>query len=676
MHLEDYGLTVPRKSLATTAAEAVEQAEQLGWPVVLKIASPDIIHKTDVGGVALNLTSAAHVRTAFLEMIAMVEQHAPAARIDGATVEEWCPEGVEIMIGLIRDDQFGPCIMLGLGGVWAEILSDVSFRVLPITPWDARQMLSELRGAPLLAGYRGQPPVSQELIVDLLMKAQRLALDLGERLDAVDLNPIRVWSDRHMVLDAKVLLNDESRPISTTQPNTAHLSGFFDAKSVAVIGASATPGKVGNAVLDSLANYEYRGQVYPVNPTRDTLMGRRAWPSLAAIPEPVDLVVVTVPLAQVPGLLRGCAARGIHNMVVISGGGKELGGAYQELESEIRRLALSLDVRVVGPNCIGVFDGPSRLDVFFQVRERMLRPPCGPAAVITQSGTVGAAVMEDLDAAGISRFVSYGNRVDVDEADLLTYLGEDPATQVIACYIEGLEDGRKFLAAAARVSERKPIVLFKGGRTRRGARAAVSHTGFFGGTYGIVAGALKQAGIIAVDSIEELSAVTRALAQQPCPAGNRVAMISNGAGTMVQAIDLMETYGLELAPVADATIAALKQVYPPYYVVQNPVDVTGSATAEDYRAGIEALLQDPNVDTVMPWFVFQDTPLGEEIVDALAGLSHKYGKPILCGRMGGPYTARMAQAIETAGVPVYRTVREWVAAAAGPARWAAWRKRV
>ncbi|MGE5618872.1 MAG: acetate--CoA ligase family protein [Sphingomonadaceae bacterium] len=663
-----YGFIAPRGGIATTAEEAASLAAEIGFPVAMKIVSPDILHKTDVGGVELGCATEEEVKAAFSRIGANVRQRAPEARIEGISVEEMVREGVEVILGLIRDPQFGPSIMFGLGGVFTEVLQDVSFRVLPITPDDARAMLREIKGRPLLQGYRGQQPVSEELLVDLLMKLSRMGLDLGDRLESVDLNPVVVWGDQHRVLDAKVLLQPVESAKPVAQPNLSHLDGFFSARSVAVVGASATWGKVGNSVLDSLANHEYVGKVYPVNPTKAEIMGLKCYPSISAIPEPVELVTVAVALSAVPDLVRECGARGIHNMVIHSGGGKELGGESQELEATIKRLARENDVRIVGCNCIGVYDAETKLDTLFQVHERMVRPKKGPIAVLSQSGTVGAAVVESLADVGVSRFVSYGNRIDVDEADLITYLVEDPDTRVIAIYVEGLAEGQKFLAAARRVTPRKPIVLFKSGRSQRAARASISHTGFFGGSYGVAAGAFRQAGIIAVDSCEELSAVARALAMQPRARGSRLAMISNGAGTMVQAMDLMEGTLLSMPALADETVAALKKVYPPFYLVQNPVDVTGSATAADYEVGIQALLDDPNVDIVMPWFVFQDTALEESIVEVLGRASEQRKKPILCGSMGGPFTESISRAIQDRGVPMYHSVREWVAAAKGIAR--------
>ncbi len=667
MNYQKYGFIAPRSGIATSADEAVALAARLGFPAVLKIVSPDVIHKTDVGGVELGLDSENDVRAAFSRIMSSVREKAPQARIEGISVEEMCKDGVEVIIGLNNDQQFGPVIMFGLGGIFTEVLHDVVFRVLPITRDDARDMIQEIRGRPILEGYRGQPPVSKEMLVELLLNASRMGLDLADRLESVDLNPIVVWEDQHRVLDAKILLRSERVVITESEPDTSYLDTFFKAKSVALIGASATPGKIGNAVLDSLAKHEYKGKVYPVNPGRDEVMGLKAYPSLSSIPDAVDLVVVTIALSMVPDIISECAAKGVHNMIIISGGGKELGGERKELEATIKSLAKQNDLRIIGCNCIGIFDGETRLDTFFQVHERMVRPKKGSIAMLTQSGTVGAAFLEAAQDVGVSKFVSYGNRIDVDEADLIAYLANDPNTEVIACYIEGLGDGRKFFSTARQVSEKKPIVVFKAGRSRQAARASISHTGFFGGTYGVSEGAFRQANLVTVDSFEELLAVAKALALQPRARGPKIAMISNGAGTMVQAMDLLEEYGLEMGPLAVESVAKLETVYPPYYLVQNPVDVTGSATSADYEIGIGTLLEDPNVDIVMPWFVFQDTPLDEGIVDILGKLSEGYDKPILCGAIGGEYTQRISRAIQQKNVPVYHSIREWMAAARGVA---------
>ena len=671
--LTDYGFTQPLHALAHSEKEATSFAAGLGFPVALKIESPTILHKTDIGGVELGLGSEEAVRAAYRRIIQAAAQHAPEAAIDGIRVEEMVAGGFEIIIGLKRDPQFGPVIMFGLGGIFTELLEDVSFRVLPLTRAEAARMVAETRAARILRGFRGQTPVAPKLLTDLLMQAAQLGLDLGDRLESADFNPIAVWGDEHRVLDFKVVLTTEDGEAgSATEPrrsfrdvDTSHLETFFTARSVAVIGASATPGKIGYAVLESLAKFEYQGKVFPVNPGRDNILGLQAYPTLNDIPEAVELVVCMVDLAMVPDLMRECAARDVHNLVVVSGGGKELGGERAAMEAAVHRLSRELDVRVIGPNCIGVFDGSTRLDTFFQPQSRMARPPAGKVAMMSQSGTVGIAFLEDMVPCGMSKFVSYGNRADVDEADLLIYLADDPETGVIALYVEGFENGRGFLEAAGHAAARKPVVVFKSGRTPSAAKAALTHTGFFAGSYKVAQGAFRQAGLIAVDSYEELVAVTKALALQPRAAGPRVAMVGNGIGTTVQALDILNANGLELAELTPATLVHLAAIYPSFYIVANPLDVTGSGSSSDYEVGIQALLDDPGVDIVMPWMVFQDVPLNDDIPEKLGRLNRTATKPILCGATGGKFTHRMAAAIEAEGVPLFYSVRDWVAAAKG-----------
>jgi 3-hydroxypropionyl-CoA synthetase (ADP-forming) len=358
-------------------------------------------------------------------------------------------------------------------------------------------------------------------------------------------------------------------------------------------------------------------------------------------------------------------------MVIISGGGKELGGERAAIEQQIKDLSNQLRVRIIGPNCIGMFNGENRLDCAFQGHERMIRPKKGEVAFLSQSGTVGIAFMETSDSFGMSKMVSYGNRSDVDEADMIWYLSEDPQTKVIGLYVEGLGDGRKFMNTAKRVitERKKPVIVFKNGRSVRGAKQAASHTGSLGGSYMVVKGAFDQAGIISVDSYEELTGSLKAFAWQPIPNGNRVAMITNGAGPIIGAIDHFERLGLQIAEITDHTKNALKEHYPPTYVLGNPCDVTGSASAEDYRFAIQAFMDDPNVDIIMPWFVFQDDPLEETIVDVLANFQKMQKKPILVGTMGGPFTEKISRRIEDQNVPVYFSVITWVTSAASIAKW-------
>jgi 3-hydroxypropionyl-CoA synthetase (ADP-forming) len=669
--LTKYGINVPPYALVSTPQEAMDKAKEIGFPLVAKIVSPEILHKTDVKGVRVGLETEQEVQDAFDDMYGRLSTK---YHVKGVILEKMVDVGLEVIVGLQNDPQFGPVMMFGLGGINTEIFKDVSFRVLPITPEDIEEMIEELKGKNMLKGFRGTEPIEHAVISELLIKISKLGIEAAPYYESVDFNPVILYPHSYFVVDAKMLLREAPDPetVSKAEPDSSYMDLFFNANSVALVGASPEEGKVGNSVLRSLAKHDYRGKVFPVNAKGyPEIMGIKAYKSLDEINEQVDVVVVTVDLKFVPELIRSCGRKNIHNMVIISGGGKELGGDRAAIENEIKKLSSQLKVRIIGPNCIGMFNAVNRLDCAFQGHERMLRPQRGEVAFLSQSGTIGIAFMETSDTFGMSKMISYGNRSDVDEADMIWYLGEDPNTKVIGLYVEGLGDGRKFINTAKKVilEKNKPILVFKNGRTTRGAKQAASHTGSLGGSYNVVKGALEQAKIISLDSYEELTGSLKALTWQPLPKGNRVAMITNGAGPVIAAIDNFERLELAVAEISTSTITKLKEHYPPTYVIGNPCDITGSATADDYRFAIQAFMDDPNVDIIMPWFVFQDDPLEENIVDVLQSFQKQRSKPILVGAMGGPFTQKISRRIEDTNVPVYHSVITWVTAAGTIAKW-------
>jgi len=672
--LKKYGVKVPGYALVNSTKEATKAARKIGYPLVMKVVSPQILHKTDVGGVKVGLQNEKEVKRAFNDMYKRLSKK-KGVQLKGILLEKMVPQGVELIVGLQNDPQFGPVIMVGLGGVLTEIFKDVAFRMLPITVADAKSMLQELKGAKILQGFRGSKPIDQNMLAKALVQIGKLGVDNAGYFDSIDFNPIVVYPKSYYVVDAKILLRKEFKQnaISTAQPNADFMEKFFTPESVALVGASATPGKIGNSVLDSMAKHDYKGKVYPINPKADEILGIKCYPSLEAIQDPIDLVVVCVDLSVTPPVLEACAKKDIHSVVIVSGGGKELGGERAVMEAEIKRLSEQHKIRIIGPNCIGMFNAANRLDCAFQGQARMVRARLGDVAFLSQSGTMGISFLETADSFGLSKMVSYGNRSDVDEADMIWYLASDPQTKVITLYVEGFGDGRKFIETAKRVmvEKHKPVVMWKSGRTALGAKQAASHTGSLGGSNAIIMGAFKQAGIISVDSYQELAGVVKALSWQPAAKGNRAGLVSNGAGPMIGAIDHFERFGLEVAKVTEATLGEMKAHYPPTYVLGsgNPVDVTGGANADDYRYAIQKFMDDPNVDIIMPWFVFQDDPLEETIIDYLGEFSRQGKKPILVGGNGGPYTQRVSALIEKHKVPVYDDIRTWVAAAAGLLQW-------
>ncbi len=645
----------------------------------MKVVSPQILHKTDVGGVKVGIDNVNDVKKTFNDMYGRLSKK-KGVKVKGILLEKMVPKGVELIVGLQNDPQFGPVIMVGMGGILTEVMRDVAFRMLPITTSDAKSMLAELKGSKLLKGFRGSKPIDINMISKALVQIGKLGVEHATHFDSIDFNPVVFYPKSYAVVDAKILLRKEvkNNAISKAKPNSSFMETFFTPKTVALVGASATPGKIGNSVLDSMAKHDYKGKVYPINPKQEKILGIKCYPSISSVPGKIDLVIVCVDLSITPPVLEECAKKGIHSVVIVSGGGKELGGKRAEYEAEVKRLAEKHKIRIIGPNCIGIFNAANRLDCAFQGQARMVRAKLGPVAFLSQSGTMGISFLETADSFGLSKMVSYGNRSDVDEADMIWYLANDPQTKVIALYVEGFGDGRKFIHTAKRVmkEKKKPIVIWKSGKSTAGAKQAASHTGSLGGSNAIIMGAFKQAGIISVDSYQELAAVTKALAWQPYAKGNHCALTSNGAGPMIGAIDHFERLGLAIAKVSPNSLKKMKDHFPPTYVIGNgnPADVTGGATAEDYQFVIQTFMDDPNVDIIMPWFVFQDDPLDEIIIDYLAQFSNKRKKSLLVGANGGPYTKGVSKRIEEKGIPVFDDLRDWAAAASALMQWGNHRK--
>ncbi len=324
--LTEYGIKVPTYALVKTESEAVEKAKQIGFPLVAKIVSPEILHKTDVKGVKVGLASEAEVRETFVDMHGRLSNQ---YETKGILLEKMVPPGIELIVGLQNDPQFGPVIMVGVGGINTEIFKDVSFRVLPITKKDAIEMINDLKGKQILKGFRGSEAVDMDMLGNAIANIGNLGTDMAAYYESIDFNPVIAYPHDYYVVDAKIILREEPRSeaISKSQPDSSYMDVFFNAGSIALIGASPEQGKVGNSVFESLVKHEYKGKVFPVNAKGyPEIMGIKAYKSLEDVDEPVEVVVVTVDLRFVPDLLKSCGKKNIHNMVIISGGGKELGG--------------------------------------------------------------------------------------------------------------------------------------------------------------------------------------------------------------------------------------------------------------------------------------------------------------------------------------------------------------
>jgi acetyl coenzyme A synthetase (ADP forming)-like protein len=436
------------------------------------------------------------------------------------------------------------------------------------------------------------------------------------------------------------------------------LESFFKPNSVAVIGASREPRKFGHVILKNFVESEFRGKAYPINPQADSILGLKAYPAVTKIPGELDLAVIAVPAPMVPPMIDDCLSKDVKAVVIISGGFKEVGESGEKLELEIKRKIEGSNLRIVGPNCIGVYDPVNHVDTLFLPRYRLRRPKRGPIAFISQSGAFGSAVLDwaASQEIGLSKFISIGNKIDVDEVDLLNYLADDPLTKCITVYVESINRGREFLETSSRITRGKPVIVLKGGVTEAGANAARSHTGSLAGSAEIYEGAFKQAGVIHAKNVDQLFDYARVLAYQPAPKGQKnVAIVTNGGGFGVISTDEAMNHGLKLANFREETLRKLKEKLPYYAIPHNPLDLVGDADVERYRMALEAVSSDPNVGIILVIVLLQTSYIESDVVDAITESQVTSGKPTVVCTIGGEFTQILVKMLEEDQIPSYTT---------------------
>jgi 3-hydroxypropionyl-CoA synthetase (ADP-forming) len=592
-------------------------------------------------------------------ILATVKKNAPSAVIEGISVQEMLPEGFEVIIGYTNDKVFGPCLMLGMGGIFTEAVKDISFRALPITMTDAAEMIKELKFSEIfLKGFRHIKSVPLDTISDVLFKVAKLAQENLESIESFDINPAIFYGNDYRIVDFKYVKKITIDRHTSELPDTSDIDTFFNAKSIALVGASPVEKKLGYVILNNLISNGYKGGLYPVNPKYPVIQGLKSYPDIYSIPDAVELVIVTVSLGDVLKILSQCNSRGIKNVIIISAGGKESGNA--DIEDKIKDAANSFGIRILGCNCIGVYDANTKIDSMFFSYQNMKRPSPGSICLMSQSGTVGLSALDIMPT--LSKFASYGNRIDVDEADLLKYFSKSSGTRVISIYIEGLEKGRKFYDALKSVTPDKPVVIYKAGRTELASKAALSHTGFLSGTHNMISGILKQARAFEVDSFEALIAASRILSVYDRVSSNNALIVTNGAGVTIQAIDRIEAKKIiNLASLSESSVNKLKGLLASHVSLANPVDLTGTATETDFEAVLESASSDKNIEIIMLYVVFQCSPITENMINIITRYSKI--KPIVFSSTGAGHTDNMKKLLEKNGVPAFESVEEWVSAA-------------
>ncbi|MBJ51876.1 MAG: CoA-binding protein [Gammaproteobacteria bacterium] len=669
-----YEIATPAEGLATSVDNAVGMANEIGFPVVLKIASADILHKTDAGGVITGIEDVDAVRAAYTAILDNAKAYNSDASIDGVQVQAQIQGGLEVIVGATTDPVFGKLVAFGLGGTLVEVLQDITFRLAPAESADAHAMLNDISGSKILDGVRGQAGVDRTALARTIEQVSHLVNDFPE-ISELDLNPVFASADGAVAADVRVLLNSDAVPERhqhTPDEILAAMKHIMEPSAVAVIGASAEDGKIGNSVMRNLIDGGYEGDLYPVHPKADQILGHQCYPSIVDVPGNVDIAIFCIPAQFVAGVIAECGQKRVSGAILIPSGFAEIG--EHELQEEIVRVARESKVRLMGPNIYGFYYTHKNLCATFctPYNER------GSVALSSQSGGVGMAIIGFSRSAkmGVSAIVGLGNKSDIDEDDLLTYFEQDSNTSVIAMHVEDLKDGRAFASVAKRVSKTKPIVVLKAGRTSLGAKAANSHTGALAGDDRVYDAVLRQSGVIRAKTLNDMLEFARGLAVLPTPKGENVLILTGAGGSGVLLSDACVDNDLSLMAMPTDLDAAFREFIPPFGAAGNPVDITGGEPPTTYRATIDLALRDERIHSLVlgywhtiitPPMVFAEL-LGEAVSNARA---EGNDKPVVCSLVGDVEIEQAAEYLMERNILAYPyTAEKPVAVLGAKYRWA------
>jgi acetyl coenzyme A synthetase (ADP forming)-like protein len=651
-----YGITVPQEGVATSAADAQKLASSMGFPVVMKIVSPQILHKTEAGGVIVGVKSADEAGKAYDTIIANAKKYKADAQILGVQVQQMLKGGQEVIIGAVTDDSFGKLVAFGLGGVLVEVLKDITFRLAPATRDDALSMLDGIQAAEMLKGVRGSDPVDREALATLIVGVSELVTDFPE-ISELDLNPVFASKSGAIAADVRIVVDfapKTPRYRPAEKDVLKSMNRIMQPRSVAVIGASAEDGKIGNSVMKNLINGGYKGDIYPIHPKATEILGYKAFKSVKDVPGEIDTAVFAIPGKLVAGALIECGEKKIAGAVLIPSGFAETG--EHEMQDELVRIGRKYYIRLMGPNIYGFYYTPANLCATFCTAYDVK----GSTALSSQSGGIGMAIIGFSRSAkmGVSAIVGLGNKSDIDEDDLLIFFESDPNTKVIAMHCEDLKDGRAFAEVAKRVSKKKPVIVLKAGRTAAGAKAASSHTGALAGNDKIYEDVFKQSGVIRARSLRDLLDFARGVPILPTPKGENVVIITGAGGSGVLLSDACVDNKLTLMPMPADLDAAFRKFIPPFGAAGNPVDITGGEPPQTYKNTVLLGLSDDRIHSLILgyWHTIVTPPMvfAKLMVEARDEMRAKgIDKPIVASLAGDVQVEEAAQYLYEHGIPAY-----------------------
>ncbi len=651
-----YRIPVPKEGVASSAAEAAKIATGMGFPVVMKIVSPDILHKTEAGGVMVGVKTAAEVEKNYETILANAKKYKSDARIEGIQVQQMLLGGQEVIVGAVTDGSFGKLVAFGLGGVLVEVLKDITFRLAPATKQDALSMLDGIQAHEMLKGVRGSDPANRDAIADIIVNVSRLITDFPE-IAEMDLNPVFATKRDAIAADVRIVVDFAPKP---PRPRPQHddivrqMNRIMKPKAVAVIGASAENGKIGNSVMKNLINGGYKGEIYPIHPKADEIMGKKVFKSVKDVPGEIDIAVFAIPASLVAPALVECGEKKIVGAILIPSGYAETGN--MKGQEEIQAIGQKYGIRLMGPNIYGFYYTHANLCATFCTAYDVK----GSAALSSQSGGIGMAIIGFSRSAkmGVSAIVGLGNKSDIDEDDLLTFFEQDDNTEIIAQHCEDLKDGRAFADVARRVSKKKPVVVLKAGRTSAGAKAASSHTGALAGDDKIYEDVFNQSGVIRARSLRDMLEFARGIPVLPTPKGENIVIITGAGGSGVLLSDACVDNKLSLMTIPPDLDAAFRKFIPPFGAAGNPVDITGGEPPITYVNTVKLGLEDPRIHALILgyWHTIVTPPMvfAKNMVEVKNAMKAKgIEKPIVASLAGDIEVEEAADYLYQNGIVAY-----------------------
>jgi acyl-CoA synthetase (NDP forming) len=621
--LAAYGVPVVQEAVARDALQAVELAHSLGYPVVLKGLGSTLLHKTERGLVHLNLSTKAAVERA-VHAIA----RGAGDELEGILVQPMLTGKREFVAGLSRDAVFGPVVMFGVGGIFTEALGDYSLRIAPLSTYDARDQIAEIKAQRLLGAFRGEQAAEIEALVSTLLGLSQLAFEHHEVAE-VDINPLIVASSGEVrAADALVILGPPAQGRPVPQPiDPLDIRNLFYPRSIAFIGASATLSKWGHMLVVHTINGGYPGEIFLVNSKGGTIAGRQVYQSIEDVPRSVDLAVVTIPAKHVLELLPRLKAKGIRYVLLITSGFAETGTEGRRLQEELVALARQEGLIILGPNTMGI----SNPHINLYCMGSPVRPKPGGTAVVAQSGNMGVQMLgfAEEQGIGIRGFCGSGNEAMITVEDFLDGFEIDDVTRIVILYVEGVRDGRRFFESASRLGRKKPIVLLKGGQSEAGTRAAASHTGAMASDVRVFDAVCRQSGIVKVDQSMDLLDLAAAFSSLPLPQGKRISIMTLGGGWGVITADLCARHGLSIAKLTPDLIARFDKILPSYWSRSNPVDIVGEMDNNLMTTIMEELLKWDGCDALINLGVLGRSIFFERMAAAVEGADPSYSPDFL-----------------------------------------------